>query len=64
MDAVYANAYCTIIATEGNDADYGLQGVGLPRTTIPQTVELPQCPLVVKINYGFDSKYFTRGWTY
>lgn len=64
MDAVFANAYCTIIATDGNDADFGLRGVGLPRATIPQTVELPHCPLVVQTDDGRGSKYFTRGWTY
>ncbi|GME46762.1 putative heterokaryon incompatibility protein [Neofusicoccum parvum] len=64
MDAVYANAYCTIVATDGGNADHGLRGVGLARAILQQTVDLPQCPLVTETDVGYESKYHTRGWTY
>lgn len=64
MDAVYANAYCTIVAADGNDADHGLRGVGRPRAILQQAVDLPQCSLVTETDVGYESKYHTRGWTY
>lgn len=64
MDSIYANAYCTIVAADGNDADYGLRGVQLARTSRQQMVNLPQCCLVTETALGSRSKYHTRGWTY
>ena len=64
MDSIYANAYCTIVAAEGNDANHGLRGVQLGRTSRQQMVDLPQCPLVTETPFGFRSKYHCRGWTY
>ena len=64
MDSIYANAYCTIVATDGSDADHGLPGVQLARTSHQQRVNLPHGPLVTVTNVGYNSKYHTRGWTY
>ena len=64
MDSIYANAYCTIIAADGNHADHGLRGVQLSRTSRQQIVDLPQCSFVTWTFYGSSSKYHTRGWTY
>lgn len=64
MDAVYANAYCTIVAADGTDANHGLRGVGCAREILQQPVDLPQCSLVTETDVGYESKYHTRGWTY
>ncbi|KAI1481065.1 HET-domain-containing protein [Daldinia eschscholtzii] len=67
MDAVYANSELTIIATAGQDENYGLPGVSRrPRVATP-TVELNG----VRLSWFREprrlireSKWNTRGWTY
>ncbi|KAH7044622.1 heterokaryon incompatibility protein-domain-containing protein, partial [Macrophomina phaseolina] len=59
MDSIYANAYCTIVAADGEDADYGLPGAGLrPRHLLQRTLDFPSCSF--KSIFPPDA---TRGWT-
>jgi hypothetical protein len=67
MDALYKLASLTIISAAGEDADYGLPGVSVPRT--PQLNYSTEGDALVSIRLDvlddFErSKYFTRAWTY
>ncbi|OJD33736.1 heterokaryon incompatibility protein [Diplodia corticola] len=70
MGAIYANAHCTIVAADGQDADYGLRGIGhgsQPRRRPQQLLDFPHCgPLLQQpeINAEAQSRWGTRGWTY
>ncbi|GME28650.1 putative heterokaryon incompatibility protein [Neofusicoccum parvum] len=69
MDSIFANAYCTIVACDGEDADRGLRGVGLGsthRSYSPHILRFPQCALATRINYWswMHSYHGTRGWNF
>lgn len=54
MDTIFANAYLTVIAADGEDADFDLSGVGLgsrPRTCSQSIIKFPQVSLVTPIDY-------------
>ena len=69
MDSIYANAYFTIIAADGDNADYGLRGIGVgsqPRNTSQSVFEYGSGKKVLglapnMIEYSVWSK---RGWTF
>jgi hypothetical protein len=47
MGSIDANSYCTIVAADGQDAEYGLRGVGggsKPRARSQKYLELPTVP--------------------
>lgn len=66
MDTVFMNAYCTIVAADGKDANWGLPGVGSRPRHLPQR----------SLNFGSysfqsvssrkleESHHTTRGWTF
>ncbi len=68
MASIYSNAYLTIIAAQGEAADYGIRGVGngsQPRN-FPQTIfELqPEQKMLMYDELGCGrSAWNTRGWT-
>lgn len=70
MGAIYANAHCTIVAADGQDAGYGLRGIGngsQPRRCAQQLLNFPHCGPVVQqqeIDTEGRSRWGTRGWTY
>ncbi|KUJ22309.1 HET-domain-containing protein, partial [Mollisia scopiformis] len=67
MDAIYANAFITIIAAAGDGPDYGLPGVERPRKVHPHLLidrnhlvsTLPHASALVN-----SSRWASRGWTY
>ncbi|KLU91734.1 hypothetical protein MAPG_10683 [Magnaporthiopsis poae ATCC 64411] len=69
MASIYANAYCTIVAADGADADAGLGGVGVPRSpSFPRVLELgADCHLrpapEVERASSFTA-WHSRGWTF
>ena len=69
MDLVYGNAYFTIIAASGKDAEAGLPGLQQKREGILQYVEELQPGLKVAVcehleSHLLKSTYETRAWTY
>jgi hypothetical protein len=69
MGAIYFNALFTIIAADGDDASYGLRGVGSgskPRSFQQSILQLPDCPVLVQGDFQTElsSMWSTRGWTY
>lgn len=68
MDRIYENAFAALVASAGQDSEFGLPGVG-PKPRKPQpsaTIEyeillstLPPLSCVLK-----ESAWITRGWTY
>ncbi|OMP84353.1 hypothetical protein BK809_0000360, partial [Diplodia seriata] len=70
MGSIYANAYCTIIASGGRDADYGIPGLNQlsgPRQMPPRaTINLPSLQLIeVEPKHpAQDSTWNSRGWTF
>ena len=69
MDLVYGNAYFTIIAASGEDAEAGLPGIQLKRQGLLQYVEEIQPGLKVAVcehleSHLLGSTYETRAWTY
>lgn len=61
MARIYASADFTIVASDGNDADHGLRGVGGPsKNRIPS----PQSYSHLWSAYPEDSKWASRGWTF
>ncbi|KAI1735803.1 heterokaryon incompatibility protein-domain-containing protein [Xylaria scruposa] len=68
MADIYANAYLTIIAAAGEDATYGLPGVGQTRRKQQVEVSLQGFTLRQGYPHGHwvleESKWAKRGWTY
>ncbi|KAL1616701.1 hypothetical protein SLS54_008268 [Diplodia seriata] len=70
MGAIYANAQCTIVAAGGDDAAYGLRGIGhgsQPRSSPQTLLNLPHCGPVLQqqeVDVERRSRWGTRGWTY
>ena len=69
MASIYANAYFTIIALDGNDANYGLRGLTntseLPRYE-QKLIELPG-PIEVLVGRkteNYKKPWHKRGWTF
>jgi hypothetical protein len=67
MDSIYSEGQATVIAAAGNDATYGLPGVGRPRP-IQLSVQINEKTLVSTLpdpQWLVDnSKWATRGWVY
>jgi hypothetical protein len=69
MASIYANAALTIVAADGEDADYGLRGirgVSHPRSHPQQIGELPHGVQAIKptfVSYE-DSSWSKQGWTF
>ncbi|WYZ40838.1 hypothetical protein EsH8_IV_001179 [Colletotrichum jinshuiense] len=76
MASIYENAYFTIVAADGDDANYGLRGVASPSGVstprpVPQTILRlsPACDMHVFETYRAEidanlKEWHTRGWTY
>lgn len=67
MDRVYANAFVTIIAASGKDANAGLPGVSQVRRRQQPEVRVGDITLLalpVAHRSLKDSKWVTRAWTY
>lgn len=70
MGEIYSNAYCTVIAAAGEDAQAGLPGVS--RTRRKQREVDVKGVTLIELPYSKDhgsallssSKWATRGWTY
>lgn len=71
MSSIYANSYFTIIAADGNDANYGLQGISMsssprsyhqPILEFSQTCSLMQAP--ESENQFTMKEWHKRGWTF
>lgn len=70
MGEIYSNAYCTVIAAAGKDAQTGLPGVS--RTRQKQREVNVKGVILTELPYSKDhgsallssSKWATRGWTY
>ena len=68
MDSIYFNAYFTIAAANGSDANYGLPGVvggSRPRECSQISVQLPRGVLISEnlVKRSHDG-IFKRGWTF
>ncbi|KAI9897037.1 hypothetical protein N3K66_008059 [Trichothecium roseum] len=68
MDVIYRGADLTIVAAAGQDADFGLPGVGTTSRKKQQIVELDSCTI---LGTGPDpiletkgSRWWSRGWTF
>jgi hypothetical protein len=69
MSSIYANAYITILASSGTDAEHGLPGVrggSTPRNYKQVKFEFTaNCKLVeVPRNHSREASYYQRGWTF
>jgi hypothetical protein len=67
MDAIYQGAELTIIAAAGKDENFGLPGVGTPRTAQPVATIGDHLVISTMPNPHYTitaSKWATRGWTY
>jgi hypothetical protein len=69
MASIYANSVLTIVAADGEDANYGLRGIrmaSLPRNRPQQTSKLPNGAQIVEPNYSTPegSTWSRRGWTF
>lgn len=71
MSSIYANSYFTIVAADGNDANYGLRGVCMdssPRSYNPSILYFsPTCSMMQapKFETQYNMKeWHKRGWTY
>lgn len=70
MASIYANAYFTIVAADGQSADYGLRGIGpssYARTVACDTVRFP-CGIDMVFHRPLapceDSPWASRAWTF
>lgn len=68
MDAIFMNAYCTIIAADGTDANRGLPGVGsgsCPRKLPQRYLNFGDFSMQRIADAGLKkSHHTTRGWTF
>lgn len=70
MGSIYANAYCTLVAAGGSDAEYGIAGVvkdSRPRELLRRaSINLPSLELIEVTRYppGENSAWSHRGWTF
>ena len=69
MDTIYANAYFTIIAADGDNADYGLRGIGggsQPRHISQSIIEYGPGKQVIGLAFNMVeySVWSKRGWTF
>jgi hypothetical protein len=80
MDKIYASSCLTIVAAEGDHAEYGLFGDKVSRVEVSRKIPLNQSvvmingghdKLVSPIGYNYDrlvedngTSYHSRGWTY
>lgn len=68
MDSIYENAVLTIIAAAGQDAHYGLPGVGLRAKKEQKTAKHLDMDIVSSMqdphNSILSSKWASRGWTF
>lgn len=69
MDTIFLNAYCTIVAADGTDANWGLPGVGsgsCPRHFPPQrTLNIGGFLIQTAADAKWkNSHHATRGWTF
>lgn len=70
MATIYSEAYLTIVAADGEDANHELRGVGQsPRAAPPQTIiDLCSAGSVSIQTFGVQitlpQKYFKRAWTF
>jgi hypothetical protein len=69
MASIYANAYFTIVAVDGDDANHGLRGVGglsSPRACLPRSFRFSD-KVTLSIKNGVESfqrTWHTRAWTF
>jgi len=69
MGSIYANAYCTIMAATGSNANGGLPGIrrgSLPRALTQTVLGFPDCPMLLQFPFCGKraSLWWTRGWTF
>ncbi|KAF2727328.1 HET-domain-containing protein, partial [Polyplosphaeria fusca] len=70
MNVVYGNAYFTICAADGNDANAGLQALGFLRPIAhPENIAFYSLDVRLKLvrpaeHYIHGSRWSTRGWTF
>lgn len=69
MDSIYANAYCTIVAADGKDANSGLPGVGFgsqPRNFRQRFVRFTKSTLQSDTSMfeSWKGPHATRAWTF
>ncbi|KAI1370548.1 heterokaryon incompatibility protein-domain-containing protein [Hypoxylon crocopeplum] len=62
MAWIYANAYVTIIAADGSDADHGL--VGIRGVTGPRQLHSNSVSAIDTSLKNHAPKWYTRGWTF
>jgi hypothetical protein len=68
MASIYARSYFTIIATDGNDSQSGLRGIGHgsnPRSYSQKTLHIGPLEVIVHPSQVEEVKdWHTRGWTF
>ncbi|KAI1780913.1 heterokaryon incompatibility protein-domain-containing protein [Hypoxylon cercidicola] len=68
MGRIYSNAFLTIIAAAGADAQYGLPGAGKRKRVEQLETTVDDCTLLQIFPVGpssiKDTKWASRGWTY
>jgi hypothetical protein len=69
MASIYANATLTIVATSGNNANYGLRGirgVSCPRSHPQRIAKLSNCAHIMKRDFPKlkEAMWSNRGWTF
>ncbi|KAK4112665.1 HET-domain-containing protein [Canariomyces notabilis] len=73
MSSIYANSYFTIIAADGDDADYGLRGIGggsLPRSYNQNLLRFTDhCIMMARLedetqHNSRTTTWHRRGWTF
>ena len=68
MPAIYAGAYFTVVAADGDSANHGLRGISCnPRNVSRTYIDLPNATLIEYIHRnadGSESPWAYRGWTF
>lgn len=69
MGSIYANAYCTFVASGGSDADHGIPGLSQysgPRQLLRRLIRFPSLQMIEvdPVAPTWASTYNTRGWTF